>query len=62
MRTHSPDPFGSVAELRQATLLIPAPTRIMPIDQAGHDLRRGRFDLGAVVAAALEQQRLGGSS
>ena len=49
------DPFGSIAELRRAVAAIPAPVRVMPIEQAGHDLRRGRFDLGAVVAAALEQ-------
>ena len=51
------DPFGSIAELRAAVDLIPAPTQIMPIERAGHDLRRGRFDLGAVAAAALEQLR-----
>ena len=49
------DPFGSIAELRDAVSLIPAPTQVMPIEQAGHDLRRGRFDLGAVVTAALAQ-------
>jgi len=52
------DPFGSIAELRVGVALIPAPTRIMPIEHAGHDLRRGRFDLGAVVAAALDQLRM----
>jgi predicted alpha/beta-hydrolase family hydrolase len=52
------DPFGSIAELRAGVAFIPAPTRIMPIERAGHDLRRGRFDLGAVVAAALEQLRM----
>src|SRR6266568_3002308 len=46
------DPFGSIAELRQAVSLIPSPVQVMPIEGAGHDLRRGRFDLGAVVAAA----------
>jgi predicted alpha/beta-hydrolase family hydrolase len=45
------DPFGSIAELRQAVALIPSPTQLMPIEQAGHDLKRGRFDLTAVVAA-----------
>jgi hypothetical protein len=49
------DPFGSIAELRLATSLIPAPTEVMPIEAAGHDLKRGRFDLGAVVAALLAQ-------
>jgi predicted alpha/beta-hydrolase family hydrolase len=52
------DPFGSIAELRAAVALIPAPTQIMPIEHAGHDLRRGRFDLAAVAAAALEQLRI----
>jgi len=47
------DPFGSIAELQQAVTLIPAPTRIIPIDGAGHDLRRGRFDCTEVVAALL---------
>ena len=49
------DSFGSNAELRQAVATIPAPVQVMPIDGAGHDLRRGRFDLGAVAAAALAQ-------
>lgn len=47
------DPFGSPDELRAALALIPAPTRLVAIDGAGHDLRRGKFDLAAVVAAAL---------
>ncbi|HEV2188602.1 MAG TPA: alpha/beta fold hydrolase [Stellaceae bacterium] len=47
------DPFGSPAELRTAVTAIPAPTRIVTIDGAGHDLKRGRFDLGAVVKALL---------
>jgi predicted alpha/beta-hydrolase family hydrolase len=49
------DPFGSIAKLRLAIALIPAPTRVLPVEGAGHDLRRGRFDLDAVVAAAGEQ-------
>jgi predicted alpha/beta-hydrolase family hydrolase len=48
------DPFGSAAELRQAVALIPSSVQLMPIDGAGHDLRRGRFDLGAVVAALAQ--------
>jgi predicted alpha/beta-hydrolase family hydrolase len=49
------DPFGSIAELRLAVAMIPAPTRVLPVERAGHDLRRGRFDLDAVVAATREQ-------
>jgi uncharacterized protein len=47
------DPFGAPAELSAVVGLIPAPTQIIVIDGAGHDLRRGRFDLGAVAAALL---------
>jgi predicted alpha/beta-hydrolase family hydrolase len=49
------DPFGTIDELRSALALIPAPTRLMPVDGAGHDLRRGRLDWPAIVAAAHEQ-------
>ncbi|HVH80884.1 MAG TPA: alpha/beta fold hydrolase [Stellaceae bacterium] len=44
------DPFGSPAELRDAISLIPALVHVITIDGAGHDLKRGRFDLSAVVA------------
>lgn len=47
------DPFGSIAEVSAAIAAIPAATRLMPIDGAGHDLRRSRFDLAAIVAAFL---------
>ena len=47
------DPFGSIAEMSTAIAAIPAATRLMLIDGAGHDLRRGRFDLAAVAAAFL---------
>jgi uncharacterized protein len=50
------DPFGSVAEMEAAIALIPAPTQIIAIDGAGHDLKRGRFDLGAVVGAVLRSR------
>jgi predicted alpha/beta-hydrolase family hydrolase len=45
------DPFGAPAELRGAISAIPALTEMITIDGAGHDLKRGRFDLGSVVAA-----------
>ena len=47
------DSFGSIAEMSAAIAVIPAATQLMPIDGAGHDLRRGRFDLAAVAAAFL---------
>jgi predicted alpha/beta-hydrolase family hydrolase len=45
------DPFGSIAEVSAAITAIPASTQVLPIDGAGHDLRRGRFDLTAIVTA-----------
>jgi predicted alpha/beta-hydrolase family hydrolase len=45
------DPFGSLAELEAAIAAIPAVTRLMPVEGAGHDLKRGRFDLAAVAGA-----------
>jgi uncharacterized protein len=53
----SADPFGTLAELHLAVEAIPAPTRVMPVEGAGHDLRRGRFDLAPVVAATLDLLR-----
>ena len=32
------DPFGSIAEMEDALRLIPAPTRLVPVEGAGHDL------------------------
>jgi len=32
------DPFGTIEELRQAMKMIPAKTKLLPIDGAGHDL------------------------
>jgi uncharacterized protein len=49
------DPFGSIAALRAAASLILAATRIIPIAGAGHDVRRGKFDLTPIVAALLEE-------
>jgi predicted alpha/beta-hydrolase family hydrolase len=49
------DPFGTIAELETAIAAIPAVHRLIPIEGAGHDLRRGRIDFAASVAALLEQ-------
>jgi uncharacterized protein len=47
------DPFGSIEEIRATLPMIPAPTKLIPIDGAGHDLKRGRFDLSPIVSALL---------
>ena len=47
----SADPFGSIAEMRRASALIPGPTELIVVDGAGHDLKRGKFDLEPILAA-----------
>lgn len=46
------DPFGSIDEMQAAVSLIPAHAELLPIAGAGHDLKRGRFDLDQIVRAA----------
>jgi predicted alpha/beta-hydrolase family hydrolase len=48
------DPFATAEELGAAVAAIPAATRILTLEGAGHDLRRGRFDLAALAAALLD--------
>jgi uncharacterized protein len=45
------DPFGTVDELREAVALIPTPAHVLVINGAGHDLKKGDFDLAPVVKA-----------
>jgi len=45
------DAFGTIEELRAAAELIPTPPTIIMADKAGHDLKRGRIDLAAIVDA-----------
>jgi len=48
------DPFGSLEELRAAMALIPAPTDLLAVEGAGHDLKRAA-DLSADVLARLHR-------
>ena len=50
----SRDGFGSVEELEAAAAAIPARVRILPVPGAGHDLKRGRFDLAETVRALTD--------
>ena len=45
----SRDPFGSLRELSEAMRLISAPTALVPVDGAGHDLGRGSAPLAPIV-------------
>jgi uncharacterized protein len=48
------DSFGAIGEMEAALKLIPAPTQMIVIEKAGHDLKRGRFDWSALAAAFLD--------
>jgi len=48
------DPFGSIGELESSLTLIPSRTRLLPIERAGHDLKRGAIDLDSIVAALID--------
>jgi uncharacterized protein len=49
----SRDPFGSLEEMRSAIKLIPAPVRLLEIEDAGHDLGRDHVALADNIAAAF---------
>lgn len=51
------DPFGTVAEMELALAQIPAPHRLSVIQGAGHDLKRGKFDLPAQVVSPFLKPR-----
>jgi uncharacterized protein len=52
------DPFGSIAELEFALKMIPAKTRLLPIEAAGHDLGfKGKAKKEELTLAVLEEFR-----
>jgi predicted alpha/beta-hydrolase family hydrolase len=52
------DPFGSIAEIEQALKLIPAKTKLLPVEGAGHDLgfkgKAGREELSTNVLSEFQ--------
>jgi predicted alpha/beta-hydrolase family hydrolase len=48
----SRDPFGTLEEMRSALALIPAPTQLVEVEGAGHDLKRA-----GIAAVVLEHFR-----
>ena len=48
------DAFGTIGELEAAMASIPAKHRLIRVEGAGHDLKRGRFDFAPVVKALLD--------
>jgi uncharacterized protein len=47
------DPFATIEELKPALLLIPAAKNLSIVEGAGHDLKRGRFDINALILQHL---------
>jgi hypothetical protein len=43
------DPFGTIEELQAALELIPASASLSIVEEAGHDLARGRFDMAGLI-------------
>jgi hypothetical protein len=48
------DAFGTIGELEAAMASIPARHRLIRVEGAGHDLKRGRFDFAPIVKALLD--------
>jgi predicted alpha/beta-hydrolase family hydrolase len=53
------DPFGTPEELRSAIALIPASTRLVIVGGAGHDLKRGAFDLTQLAPLLADDPQRG---
>jgi hypothetical protein len=49
------DPFGTVEEMWAALTLIPGRAELVTVEGAGHDLKRGKFDISALVAEPLKR-------
>ena len=49
----SKDSFGSISEMENALRAIPAAHALVVVEDAGHDLKRGRFDFDPVMRADL---------
>jgi hypothetical protein len=50
------DPFGTIEEMQAALRHLPAPHELSIVEGAGHDLKRGRFDIGSLVLERLLMQ------
>jgi hypothetical protein len=53
------DPFGSIAEVGQALKMIPAKTKLLPVEGAGHDLgfkgKAKREELTSTILAEFQE-------
>ena len=53
----SKDPFGSLEGMGNALKAIAGETRFVAIEGAGHDLKKGSFDLAALVVGPFLKWR-----
>ena len=49
------DPFASAAEIQAAVQSIPAPSAISMVEDSGHDLSKGAFDVRHKIVLPFEQ-------
>ena len=47
------DGFGTIEEMTAALKLIPARTGLLPVQGAGHDLKRGKIEWGVVIERVM---------
>ena len=47
------DPFGTIEELQTNLALIPAPTRLLPVERSAHDLKRATTLTGEIMQRML---------
>lgn len=50
------DPFGTPEEMRAALKLIPGYSELVTLEGAGHDLKRGKFDILGTITARLQHR------
>ncbi len=53
------DPFGSIAEMQAALGAIPGRHSLSVIERAGHDLKRGKFDIAARIVGCFAELKFG---
>jgi predicted alpha/beta-hydrolase family hydrolase len=50
------DPFGTQAEMQSAISLIPARTQLIFVEGAGHDLKKGAFNLAGLADVVADRE------
>ena len=48
------DPFGTVTEMETALAQVSAPYRLSVVEAAGHDMKRGKFDIANEIVLPFD--------